>query len=130
MRMGRTIGIGDVHGCFTALAALLDAIACEPADTLVFLGDLIDYGMDSKGVLDLLLSLERRCRMIVVQGNHEEMALCARRNRKEREFWLGAGGQASLDSYGFDAGLSDIPARHWQLLEACVPFFETPTHVF
>jgi serine/threonine protein phosphatase 1 len=58
------------------------------------------------------------------------MLLDARRSRKEREFWLGAGGQATLDSYGFVAGFKDIPRRHWRFIESCLPYFETETHFF
>ena len=48
----RTIAIGDIHGCSTALAALIDAIDLQPDDTVVTLGDYVDRGLDSKGVLD------------------------------------------------------------------------------
>jgi serine/threonine protein phosphatase 1 len=51
MTEGRTIAIGDVHGCPAALAALVWAIDPTPLDTLVFLGDFIDRGPDSRGVL-------------------------------------------------------------------------------
>jgi serine/threonine protein phosphatase 1 len=47
----RTIAIGDIHGCSAALAAVIQAIEPTPVDTLVFLGDYIDRGPDSRGVL-------------------------------------------------------------------------------
>jgi serine/threonine protein phosphatase 1 len=50
--VGRTIAIGDVHGCARALAVLLDAIGPTQDDTLVPLGDFIDCGPDSRAVLD------------------------------------------------------------------------------
>jgi serine/threonine protein phosphatase 1 len=65
---GRTIAIGDVHGCSDALAALIDAVRPEPVDTVVTLGDLIDRGPDSRGVLDQLVALTRRCRLVPVLG--------------------------------------------------------------
>ena len=46
----RMIAIGDIHGCSAALAALVRAIDPTPLDTLVFLGDYIDRGPDSRGV--------------------------------------------------------------------------------
>jgi serine/threonine protein phosphatase 1 len=53
----RTIAIGDIHGCSTALAALLRAIAPQPDDTIITLGDYVDRGIDSMGVLDQLIAL-------------------------------------------------------------------------
>src|SRR5262245_37847694 len=73
----RTIAIGDVHGCSTALAALLDAIGPVESDTVVTLGDYIDRGPDSKGVIEQLIALEQRCRLVPLLGNHEEMILGA-----------------------------------------------------
>jgi len=49
---GRTIAIGDIHGCSAALSALVTAIAPKAEDTLVPLGDYVDRGPDSRGVLD------------------------------------------------------------------------------
>ena len=46
----RTIAIGDIHGHFKALVGLIDLINLNPEDTLVFLGDYINRGPDSKGV--------------------------------------------------------------------------------
>src|SRR4051812_24066515 len=57
----RAIAIGDIHGCSRALAALVDAIAPAPEDLLVVLGDYIDRGPDSRGVIDRLIDLGRRC---------------------------------------------------------------------
>ena len=64
----RTIAIGDIHGCSTALVALLELIAPQPDDTLITLGDYVDRGIDSKGVLDLLIALKDRCRLIPILG--------------------------------------------------------------
>ena len=57
--MSRTLAIGDVHGCLTALDTLLGFVRPGPTDQLVFLGDYIDRGPDSKGVLDRLIELRR-----------------------------------------------------------------------
>lgn len=56
--MSRTIAIGDIHGCSLALDALLEAIHPEPDDLLVTLGDYIDRGPHSRGVLEKLIALE------------------------------------------------------------------------
>jgi serine/threonine protein phosphatase 1 len=57
---GRIIAIGDIHGELTALKVLIEAIKLQPEDTLVSLGDYVDRGWDSAGVLNLLIDLERR----------------------------------------------------------------------
>src|SRR5262249_47793301 len=74
---GRTIAIGDIHGCPDALAALLDAVAPGREDTVVTLGDYIDRGPDSRRVLDRLIALAGRCRLVPLLGNHEEALLSA-----------------------------------------------------
>ena len=53
MTRSRYILIGDVHGCLTELQALICRIAPKPDDTLVFLGDLVDKGPESPGVVQL-----------------------------------------------------------------------------
>ena len=126
----RLFAVGDIHGCSTALAALVEAIRPGPQDTLVFLGDYIDRGIDSKGVMDQVIALGRRCRLIPLRGNHEQMLLDARTDRWALEFWLACGGVTTLDSYGFGAGLDDIPSEHWRFLENCRQDYETETHVF
>jgi serine/threonine protein phosphatase 1 len=73
----RTFAIGDVHGSDTALRTLLKSIQPVAADTLIFLGDLVDRGPGTKQVLDEVLRLQNVCCVILVQGNHEEMMLRA-----------------------------------------------------
>src|SRR5262249_5678488 len=69
----RTIAIGDIHGCSTALRALLEAVAPRRKDTVVTLGNHIDRGPDSQGVIRLLLGLVGRCTLVPLMGDHEEM---------------------------------------------------------
>jgi predicted phosphodiesterase len=57
----RTIAIGDIHGCSQALKDLIEAIKPRPEDLLVTLGDYINRGPDSRGVLDQLIALEQNC---------------------------------------------------------------------
>ena len=73
-----TLAIGDVHGCLRALDALLEDVDPQPDDLVVLLGDYIDRGPDSKGVLDRLLLLRARCRCVTLKGNHELMMLAGR----------------------------------------------------
>ncbi len=132
----RTVAIGDVHGCSEALAALIDAVAPGPDDTVVTLGDYIDRGPDSRGVLDQLTNLARRCRLVPLLGDHEEMLLDALRDTTFLRKWLACGGVETLRSYGWERGgprtaLTDwIPEPHRAFLGTCRPYHETATHLF
>lgn len=126
--MTRTIAIGDIHGCATALDALLDAIDLQPNDTLVTLGDYVDRGMESARVIDTLLNLMNQIRLIPLQGNHEIMMLQALNDRAAMDFWLQHGGQQTLISYG---GRSEnIPPQHVLFLQHCARFWENDDHFF
>jgi serine/threonine protein phosphatase 1 len=144
--MARTFVIGDIHGNLVALNALLHAIALTPSDTLITLGDYIDRGPDSKGVLDRMIQLQSQCLLIPLLGNHEEMMLMAHvlgAAHGRLYEWLMNGGDKTLASYvqtprggptpRFDptAVLAQVPAAHWQFLSAaCRSFHETATHLF
>jgi serine/threonine protein phosphatase 1 len=127
---GRVIAIGDVHGCVHALEALLEAIQPTAQDQLIFLDDLIDQGRDSREVLDAVIALKRRCEVLLIEGNHEEMLFAARENDGARHFWEACGGVLTLNSYRYGAGLDAIPAQHWELLAEGRPYYETESHIF
>jgi serine/threonine protein phosphatase 1 len=126
----RTIAIGDIHGCSIAFAALINAINPQPDDTIIPLGDYVDRGIDSKGVLDQLIELRDRCNLVPILGNHDQMMLHAREGRSDFQFWLNCGGDAALDSYGSSGKLDLIPRNHIRFLESCRSYFETDTHIF
>jgi serine/threonine protein phosphatase 1 len=69
----RTLAIGDIHGCSKALDALLAAIAPSRDDLVIALGDFVDWGPDSCGVLNRLIELSKHTRLVSLRGNHEEM---------------------------------------------------------
>ena len=127
---GRLIAIGDVHGCIHALDAVLDAIKPTAADELVFLGDMIDNGRESKDVLERILKLQQRCRVVLIEGNHEEMMLRARDSDADMNYWMNCGGAATLTSYNFPGKLKDVPESHWALIESCLPYYETDDFIF
>lgn len=91
--------IGDIHGCLDKLKALLDKIQPSTGDTLIFLGDYIDRGSDSKGVVDLLVNLPSStgADCIFLMGNHEQMMLNYFAGRDE--YWLPNGAFQTFSSY-------------------------------
>ncbi len=73
-----TYAIGDVHGCLKSLNALLDQLQPSASDQLVFIGDLIDRGPDSKGVIERVRQLEadpQAPEVVALMGNHEVLLL-------------------------------------------------------
>ena len=73
----RLFAIGDIHGCSVALKTLIDAINPQADDTIVVLGDVIDWGPDSRACVQQLIDLSGRCQFVLVRGNHEEMLFAA-----------------------------------------------------
>lgn len=111
--------IGDIHGCAFELGELLRAL--PKTEPLVFVGDYIDRGPDSAGVIELLLG--QRERSVFLKGNHEDMLLAHMRDGDRphlAEAWLYRpnGGLQTLQSYGLDeaARFSDLPPEHQSFL--------------
>jgi serine/threonine protein phosphatase 1 len=127
--MGRTLAVGDIHGCATAFDTLLAIVNPGLDDTLIMLGDYVDRGPDSRAVIDRLLSLCDRVYLVALRGDHEQMMLKARESALGRASWLDMGGDATLSSYGGD--LSGVPPAHWDFIEnQCIEAYETETHLF
>ena len=69
--MPRTIFIGDVHGCSRELRNLMDLVQPTTDDEIIFVGDLVDKGDDSPGVVRFVRELSQTHNVVVVEGNHE-----------------------------------------------------------
>ena len=128
----RTLVIGDIHGCLRQFDALLDTVAVTASDRLILLGDLVDRGPDSAGVVRRAIGLSARCRLSVIRGNHEQMMIDARKSHAEFSDWLQNGGDDTLKSYGGMRGaLRDVPDEHWYFLSTgLVNYVEDDTHIF
>ncbi|MEQ9408219.1 MAG: metallophosphoesterase family protein [Fuerstiella sp.] len=126
--MGRILAIGDIHGCDVALMTLLDGVGLTPEDTVVVLGDLIDRGPNSKGVIDRLMLLSQEVNFIGICGNHDDLLLQSLERGSPRLMWIGSGARATLDSYG--GKLSDIPQDHIEFMKSLRDYWQTETHIF
>ena len=72
--MGKLYAVGDIHGSIAHLTRLVETVPFEPEDRIVFMGDYIDRGPDSRGTVEFLLSFrERFPKCVFLRGNHEEM---------------------------------------------------------
>lgn len=126
----RTIAIGDIHGCLAALQGLLDEIAPTAGDTIVTLGDYIDRGPDSRGVIAHLMTLAEVCHLVPILGNHDEMLLQLVDGRKELfDSWIAYGGATTLGSYDVRTP-EEIPDDHLAFLRQCAAWHETAEHLF
>jgi serine/threonine protein phosphatase 1 len=132
----RVLAIGDIHGCLISFRALLAAVEPRPDDVIVTLGDYVDRGPDTRGVLDELIRLRGTGQLIPLRGNHEVMMLSARDGDPlEEPNWIYCGGKQTLASYGAAAptiaDFSRVPVEHWYFLENdCRDYYETKTHLF
>lgn len=126
----RILAIGDIHGQKNELIRVLNEIEPGPEDTIVTLGDYVDHGPDSKGVIDTLIELKSRCHLVSILGNHDEMMLQARGDINALYGWREQGGYETLFSYSDHGDINRIPDSHWRFLEACVPYYETDEFIF
>lgn len=136
--MTQLVSIGDIHGCNRELNLLLDAIDKDRGSEktkIIFLGDSIDRGPDSKGVIDTLIQRSQmnddNVKHIFIKGNHDDMMLNDKFN------WYRNGGYQTLLSYGYssDRILSDfdklpIPAEHINFLKTCRHWYSHEHFVF
>lgn len=120
-----TYVIGDIHGCLQSLERLLHKIRPRPEDRVIFIGDYIDRGPQSREVVDLLLRLPYRS--IFLLGNHEKMLLDYLAGG-DASLYLLNGGTATLESYGGDA--ANIPQDHLRFFRSLRPIYETLEHIF
>jgi serine/threonine protein phosphatase 1 len=125
----RLIAIGDIHGYWDALAAILDAVKPQPEDMIVPLGDFVDRGPQTPKVIEAMIDLAGRCHLHPILGNHDELLLELYHGAPGLEDWLSFGGQETLDSYGC-TDPADIPEEHVEFLEGCLTYYETDTHFF
>lgn len=124
--MARTFAITDIHGCAITFQIMIrDVIRLEKEDTLYLLGDYIDRGPDSKGVLDHIITLkEEGFNVRCLRGNHEQFMLDAIYDEEANlSFWLKNGGDAALKSFQVSRP-KDISMDYLDFLESLEYYFE------
>jgi len=85
----RTLAIGDIHGCLSPLKQLWEVIDPQPEDRIIFMGDYVDRGPDSKGVIDFLIGLQQQdFNLTLLSGNHEEKFCLSRIDQTDLAHWL------------------------------------------
>lgn len=127
----RRFAIGDIHGCSKTLRKLVEEVLLlKQDDTLFLLGDYIDRGPDSVGVLDYLMKLqESGFDVRPIRGNHEEMLLDAVNDPAARSLWYGNGGWGTLREFGVESP-ELIPHRFIDFMTALPYILTTEEYVF
>jgi serine/threonine protein phosphatase 1 len=125
----RYVAIGDIHGCLDPLQRLIDTLNPQPSDTLVFLGDYVDRGPDSKSVIDYLIELNKSFSCVFLLGNHEVLMLDYLAGLLSITDWERNGGIATLESYTINGSLV-IPESHLNFLKSCLLYYDTPDYFF
>ncbi len=137
-RLNRLIGIGDIHGCYDLLLDLVEqSIMFKPdEDRLVFLGDYLDRGANSKKVVDYVSALRKNYpgQIILLKGNHEDLALRALQCTGDDEnctnaklLWFLNGGKATIDSF---QGLEEAGKTLIPFIDSLELYHETDEYIF
>ncbi len=137
----RTFVIGDIHGQAEKLRTILSTLRerAEPGDPLVFVGDYIDRGPDSRGVLDQVIEQLRggwSGPVTPLRGNHEALLLeqFHPRPKYDLELWLQNGGLETLASYGLTRltrrWKQVLPREHLDFLSETVAWHEDENGIY
>ena len=126
------IAVGDIHGCADELRTLLDQLPLTPETTVLFLGDYVDRGPKSRLVLEIIMKLAERCRVVPLLGNHEAMFLEFLRDpySPTAAGYIFNGGSSTLASYSDDYGDYVIPESHYDFLSSLDIYHEDEHHLF
>ena len=124
----RRFAIGDIHGCAKALRSIIEVIDPQPEDEIIFLGDYVDRGPDTRDAIDQIIDLQSRTQVVTLRGNHEIMLMSVAMNGLDDSVWRANGGNTTLASYG--GSLSKIPSSHLVFLHELLPYYETEDTIF
>ncbi len=132
--MQKTFVVGDIHGCFDKLSALMNKLPLnETRDQLIFIGDYIDRGPSSFDVVNYLIDLKKRVPgTIFIKGNHEDM-LQNYLDGSDRFTYQINGGQQTLDEYlnrSDNKEAFPIPAEHLKFFDSLQLYYQTDDYIF
>ncbi len=103
-------------------------IAPVSGDTVIMLGDYVDRGPESKGVIDYLIEWPWEAELILLKGNHEIIMEEASFSREHLMYWCNVGGLETIASY--DAKFANIPDTHWEFISKTKPYYETKKVIY
>ncbi|HWC15473.1 MAG TPA: metallophosphoesterase family protein [Terriglobales bacterium] len=151
-----TIAIGDIHGNLSALSDLLDKVLpdIQPGDVIVFLGDYIDRGPETRGCLETIIELKQAAKysVIALLGNHEQWMLQSLDNPTKHSWLICTDALTTIASYSEEAAIrlrrefenagrrlldrdmplpyhvffESLPPSHLEFLKDLKPYYRTP----
>lgn len=129
--MARIFAIGDIHGCNKTFRKLLiEKIRISLSDEIYCIGDYIDRGNDSKGVVDFILQLRKENYKIhTIRGNHEQMLLASVEGSRQFKHWILNGGITTLRSFGVNS-VKDLDTAYLDFFRSTEYFIETDPCIF
>ncbi len=114
--MNRQLFIGDIHACSNTFTALLAKLDFSKNDTLYLVGDYINRGPDSKGVIDKIIQLKKGgYNLIALRGNHEQMLL-SNYEAETAKGWYSMGDEELLKSFEIES-LKELPEKYIRFCE-------------
>ena len=114
--MKKKFAISDIHGCNITFNALLEKIDLQKTDELYLLGDYVDRGPNSKGVIDTILELQSEGFFVkCLKGNHEDAMIKSLHDTDMLYNWFHWGGIQTLESFG-TRFLDRIEDKYWDFL--------------
>lgn len=125
----RKIAISDIHGCKNTFDALLDQLALTHDDQLFLLGDYIDRGPDSKGVVDRIWALQQEGLDVhCLMGNHEQLIANACIDPKWMRTWIFNGGFRTMESFGAELP-REIPDEYIDFFSNLPTYLEVDEYI-
>jgi len=127
--MIRKYAISDIHGCVKTFKALLEKIKFSKEDELYLLGDYIDRGPDSKGVIDHIWQLQEEGYAVhCTKGNHEQMILKAEFDLNAFRSWRIHGGIETITSFGV-VQLREIDEKYKEWIRSLPHYLEVDEYI-
>ena len=128
--MANKFAIGDLHGCSKTFRKLVtEVIQLRKKDELYCLGDYVDRGPDSKGVIDFILELrEQGYQVYTLRGNHDQMMMDSGSNRENFNHWVQNGGSATLKSFGIES-YNELDSKYKTFFYETQYYFETGNYI-
>lgn len=129
--MSKRFALSDIHGNVKSFKRLIENLQLQKGDALFLLGDYIDRGPNSKGVIDFIWQLEDwGIKVQALRGNHEQMMLDARqRGGNYAQHWIyRSGGEETLRSFGPNIVFEEVDVRYWEWLENLPFYLELPNY--
>ncbi len=95
----KTFAIGDIHGGLKALIQVINKLAINEEDCLIFMGDYVDGWSDSAQVIDFLIELSKKINCTFIKGNHDVLCENWLKNNEVDPSWYRHGGKETIESY-------------------------------